>query len=104
MSLAARMDLTVLQMDAVTAFLQGELGEVEIFTEQSEGFVNQEESTKVCKLKKALNGLKQASRVWNLKLDIELKRFGLLQSKYDTYVYYKAEGTSILIVAVYVDD
>ncbi|KXJ67927.1 hypothetical protein RP20_CCG007465 [Aedes albopictus] len=95
MVLAARMNLKVQQIAATTAFLQGDLESEEIFMEQPEGFVDQQAPTKVCKLKKALYGLEQASRVWNLKLDAELKRIGL---KHDTCVYFKIEGTSILIV------
>ena len=104
MSLAAKLDLKVHQMDAVTAFLQGDLGEEEIYMEQPEGFTDSGAPTKVCKLRKALYGLKQASRVWNQKLDAELKRSGLKRSAYDTCVYYKLEGNTVLIVAVYVDD
>lgn len=40
-SLAARMNLKVMQMDTATAFLQGRLEEKEIFMKQPEGFVIQ---------------------------------------------------------------
>ena len=86
MSFAVKMDQKILQMDAVTAFLQRDLEEEEIYMEQPEEFVSKEAPHKVCKLNKELFGLKQASRVWNLKLDAELKRIGLKQSIYDTCV------------------
>lgn len=47
----------------------------------------------------ALHGLKQASRVWHIKLNQELKRMGLKRSKYNTCVCYKID-----MVAVFVDD
>jgi len=100
LSLAAKEDLDIDQMDAVTAFLQGDLEE-EIYMLQPEGFRN---SNKVCHLKKSLYGLKQASRVWNKKLDSSLKDFGLKQSRVDPCVYSQSSSKGILIVAIYVDD
>lgn len=61
-ALAARLDMKVDQMDAITAFLQGELSE-EIYMEQPPCFVDGKKRSKVCRLKKALYGLKQSSRV-----------------------------------------
>lgn len=71
-------------MDAVTAFLQSELNEV-LFMQQPTGLVNGTE--RVCKLNKAIYGLKQAGRAWNIKLDSVLKTFGLRKSKFDPCVY-----------------
>lgn len=100
LALAAQLDLNISQMDAVSAFLQGELAE-EIYMYQPEGY---EESNKVCKLRKSIYGLKQASRVWNTKLDEKLREIGLTQSKYDSCVYYKTTQRSMLIIAICVDD
>lgn len=100
LAIAAEFDLEIDQLDAVTAFLQGDLTDV-IYMLQPEGFT---ESNKICRLKKSLYGLKQASRVWNLKLDENLKKYGLIQSKTDPCIYYKFSETLILIIAVYVDD
>lgn len=72
--MAARINLTVQLMSAVPAFLLGNLEPEEIFMERPEGFVNQKAPTKVCKLKNVLYGLKQASKVWNFKLNAVLKR------------------------------
>ena len=101
LAIAAKYNLDIDQMDAVCAFLQGELSE-EIFMLQPEGFCDN--SSKVCKLKKSLYGLKQASRIWNNKLDAALLKFGLSKSKVDPCVYYKISGDKMLYVAVYVDD
>ena len=62
------------QMDVATAFLNGDVEE-EIYIPQPRGY---ERGThgKVCKLKKALSGLKQAARAWNHKLKETLGRAG----------------------------
>jgi hypothetical protein len=101
-ALAVKYDLKIHQMDAVTAFLQGELGDEVIFMEQPEGF--QVAGKKVCRLNKALYGLKQSSRVWNKKLDAMLKKIGLKESKFDPCIYYKIADGKMLMIAVYVDD
>lgn len=100
MSMAVQYDLDIDQMDAVCAFLQGEVDET-IYMDQPPGFVN---GSKVCKLKKALYGLKQASRQWNKTLDLALKQFGLKQSNVDPCVYFKVVGKQRTYLAVYVDD
>lgn len=100
---AARLNLDIDQMDAVTAFLQGELSE-EIYMEQPPYFEDTQNRTKVCKLNKALYGLKQSSRVWNQKLDTALMKFRLVSTDYDPCVYYKIAGSKIMFVAIYVDD
>lgn len=102
-AIAARLNLDIDQMDAVTAFLQGELSE-EIYMEQPAYFQDTQNRTKVCRLNKALYGLKQSSRVWNHKLDSALKKFGLISTDYDPYVYYKIVNNKVLFVAIYVDD
>lgn len=100
LAMAAKYDLEIDQMDAVSAFLQGDLTE-KIYMVQPECFAK---GAKVCCLKKSLYGLKQASRVWNEKLDSALKSFGMEQSVVDPCIYFKSENGCILIVAVYVDD
>ena len=53
-------------MDVKTAFLNGDL-DAEIYMKQPEGFVD--DPNKVCKLNKGIYGLKQAARLWNIKID-----------------------------------
>lgn len=99
MALAVKNGYTVHQMDAITAFLQGDLEE-EIFMEQPECY--DDKSNRVCKLNKAVYGLKQAGRQWNLKLDAALKKFGLIRCKSDPCIYFDRELK--IIIAIYVDD
>lgn len=99
-ALAARYDLEIEQMDAITAFLQGDL-ENEIYMVQPESY---EEGTKVCLLQKSIYGLKQASRQWNVKLDSVLQKIGLTRSRIDPCIYYCIKKSTMMFVAVWVDD
>ena len=65
LTIAAYYDYEIWQMDVKTAFLNGYLEE-EVYMSQSEGFVSKERENQVCKLKKSIYGLKQASRSWNI--------------------------------------
>nr|GEV71957.1 retrotransposon protein, putative, Ty1-copia subclass [Tanacetum cinerariifolium] len=60
-AIAAYYDYEIWQMDVKTAFLNGHLSE-EVYMEQPEGFVNLKYPNHVCKLKRSIYGLKQASR------------------------------------------
>lgn len=102
LAMAAKYKLIIHQMDAVTAFLQGDLRE-EIYMQQPEGF--SDETGKVCRLKRALYGLKQASRVWNDKLNEVLVRvLKFKRSSIDQCIYYKHSNQNTIILAVWVDD
>ncbi|GJV68676.1 retrovirus-related pol polyprotein from transposon TNT 1-94 [Tanacetum coccineum] len=59
----ASKNMTVYQIDVKTAFFNGELKE-EVYVYQPEGFVDQKRPHHVYRLKKALNGLKQAPQAW----------------------------------------
>ncbi|GAB1867410.1 Reverse transcriptase Ty1/copia-type domain-containing protein [Camponotus japonicus] len=63
-----------------------------------------EAGNKVCKLNKALYGLRQAGRRWYVKLNEELKQFGLNRSNIDPCIYHMNQGEDLLLVAIYVDD
>ena len=68
MALAASRGWEIHHLDVKTAFLHGELKE-EVFVVQPEGFVVKGQEENVYKLKKALYGLRQAPRAWNIKLN-----------------------------------
>ncbi|GJT06403.1 copia protein [Tanacetum coccineum] len=60
---AAHKNMKIYQMDVKTTFLNGVLKE-EVYVSQPDGFVDQDNSSHVYKLKKALYALKQAPRAW----------------------------------------
>ena len=62
LALAAKHNLIIHQMDAVTAFLNANLHD-EIYMHQPEYF--NDDLNMFCKLKKSNYGLKQSSRLWN---------------------------------------
>lgn len=58
----------------------------------------------VCRLKKSLYGLKQASRQWYAKLSNALHQKGYTHSSNDHSLFIKNQNDKIVIVAVYVDN
>lgn len=58
----------------------------------------------VCRLKKSIYGLKQASRQWFHKLTSALHSRGYSQSRIDYCLFTKKKSGLITILAVYVDD
>ncbi|GKC77315.1 retrotransposon protein, putative, ty1-copia subclass [Tanacetum coccineum] len=102
-AIAAYYDYEIWQMDVKTAFLNGYLSE-EVYMEQPEGFVNPKYPNRVCKLKRSIYGLKQASRQWNKRFDDEIKKFGFSQNADEPCVYLKASGSNVTFLILYVDD
>ncbi|XP_042041447.1 uncharacterized mitochondrial protein AtMg00810-like [Salvia splendens] len=112
LALASIYGWSLSHLDVNNDFLYGDLEE-EIYMIISPGLevdrLNVEgatpESTLVCRLKKSLYGVKQASRQWYLKLSEVLRGFGLQQSTYEHSFFYKSDtATSFFGIVVYVDD
>ncbi|GJY29675.1 retrotransposon protein, putative, ty1-copia subclass [Tanacetum coccineum] len=79
-AIVAYYDYEIWQMDVKTAFLNGHLFE-EVYMEQPGGFVNPKYPNHVCKLKRSIYGLKQASRQWNKQFDDKIKKFDFTQNR-----------------------
>ncbi|PKI58367.1 hypothetical protein CRG98_021242 [Punica granatum] len=79
LAITAHYDYEVWQMDVKTAFLNGHTEE-DIFMDQPRGFESNDKS-KVCKLKRSIYGLKQASRSWNRRFDEVVKSFGFIKNE-----------------------
>ena len=102
-AIVAYYDYEIWQMDVKTAFLNGRLDE-DIYMAQPEGYVNPQFPHRVCKLKRSIYGLKQASRQWNKRFDAEIKKFGFAQNLDEPCVYQKASGSNVTFLILYVDD
>ncbi|MCO5586941.1 hypothetical protein L7F22_040886 [Adiantum nelumboides] len=76
-ALVAVLDLELNQMDVKTAFLHGDIED--IYMKQPEGFVVPGCEELVCKLKRALYGLRQSSWQWYKKFDTFLKALNAAQ-------------------------
>ena len=86
-----------------TTFLNGELEE-EVYMKQPEGFSSSQGEHLVCKLKKSIYGLKQASRPWYLKFHDVISSFGFEENIMDQCIYQKVSGGKIHFLILYVDD
>ena len=86
LALAVLEDWHIHQMDVKSAFLNGMLDE-EIYMEQPQGFIVAGMENKVCKFKKSIYGLKQASHIWNLQFHGFLLKLGFKQTSSDAGVY-----------------
>ena len=71
--------------------------------EQPPGYVAQGED-RVCRLKKAIYGLKQSPRAWFEKFNIVVMQDGFQRCAVAHSVFYKKTNSSSVVLAVYVDD
>nr|GEZ84301.1 retrovirus-related Pol polyprotein from transposon TNT 1-94 [Tanacetum cinerariifolium] len=100
---AAHKNMVVYHMDVKIAFLNGNLRE-EVYVSQSDGFVDQDNPNHVYKLKKALNGLKQAPRAWYDMLSSFLISQDFSKGSVDPTLFICRNGNDLLLVQIYVDD
>ncbi|GMI67117.1 hypothetical protein HRI_000381000 [Hibiscus trionum] len=93
------------QVDVNNAFLKGDLTE-DVYMSQPEGFEQQSSdgTVLVCKLRKALYGLRQAPRNWFSKLKGFLSSLGFRCSGADSSLFVHHDSTVVTYIAVYVDD
>ena len=71
---------------------------------QPEGFKEEGKEHMVCKLRKSIYGLKQASRQWYLKFDEIVTSLGFVENKIDQCIYLKVSGRKFIFLVLYVDD
>ena len=102
-SLASDMKWKLHQMDVNMIFLN-RIIEEEFYIEQPQGFEINGQKTHVCRLKKALYGLKKTPRAWYGWIDGFLMSLGFTKSKEYSNLYYKVDEDGILILLLYVDD
>eukprot|EP00253_Pinus_taeda_P007651 PITA_07651 len=91
------------QTDVKTAFLNGFIQE-EVYIEQPQGFEVHGKESHVCRLKKALYGVKQAPRAWYSRIYTYLQGMGFTKSEADLNLYFIVIGEEPLILVLYVGD
>ena len=93
------------QLDIKNAFLHGALQE-EVYMDQPPGFVIQGKSSgMVCRLKRALYGLKQSPRAWFGRFRDVVQKYGMIRSEADHSVFYRhSPSKGSIYLVVYVDD
>ncbi|CAI7911640.1 unnamed protein product, partial [Closterium sp. NIES-54] len=101
LGIAANRGWKIKQMDITTSFLNGIILE-ELYMLQPEGL--DDGSGRVCRLKKAIYGLKQAPHAWYHKLEETLLAGGFKKSECDHSLFLLQEKEQFLMLLVYVDD
>ena len=72
---------------------------------QPKGFVKWGQEHLVCRLRKALNGLKHAPKSWHVKIDTFFYQNGFVERKNDPNLYVKKdEEGNVALISLYVDD
>ena len=103
LSIAAHCNYEIWQMDIKTSFLNRHLEEC-IYMMQPDGFIKKGQEHMLCKLKRSIYGLKQASKPWNTRFDQAIKSYGFDQCPDESCVYKKCDGSVVVFLVLYVDD
>jgi hypothetical protein len=103
LSLAVTCGWAIRQLDIQNAFLNGVLEE-EVFMCQPPGFEDPTQPHHLCKLVKAIYGLKKAPRAWNARLASVLRQHGSVPSTTDRSLFILQQHDITIYLLVYVDD
>lgn len=91
------------QLDFNNAFLNGSLDE-NVYMVQPPGYVDKQYPTHVCKLNRAIYGLKQVPRAWNTTLKNALLSWGFVNARSGSSLFVYRSGSDVILLLVYVDD
>ena len=105
LAIVNKYDFELCQMDVKTAFLNGVL-ETEMYMEIPEGVEVDKETRKkkICKILKALYGLKISPKRWNARLNQKIRKLDLENDLHEPCLYTWRKLGKIVFVLVYVDD
>ena len=101
LSYAAHHDWIIEVDDVQTAYLNGKIEE-EIYIRQPRGF--EKGNGNVCRLIKAIYGLKQAGRTWWIALTTVLTKMKFSHSSADQCLMIKRTSSEVVLIGIYVDD
>ena len=105
LSIINKLKLKSCQLDVKTAFLNGIIDE-EIYMEIPQGTNHSKEmrKTHVCKIERALYGLRISPKKWYERLTLVLKSIGLKSNNDDPCLFIWRDKEFLLILLLYVDD
>jgi hypothetical protein len=103
LSLAGNHDWPLHQFEVKNASLHGDLKE-EVYMDVPPGYTANSESEVVCKLQRALYGLKQSPRAWFRQFSLAMKTYGYNQSNSDHTLFLKRQLGKVTALIIYVDD
>lgn len=105
LSAANKFDLEITQMDVKTAFLNGSL-EKEVYMEIPEGYDCDDDTriNKVCKLNRALYGLKVSPRRWYEKFRVTMDKMTFRVYPFQSCIFVWRRKDKFTILLLYVDD
>jgi hypothetical protein len=92
LSLAANLDWPLHQFDVKNAFLHGKLEE-EVYMDLPPGYMASTDAKVVCKLQRALYGLKQSPRAWFGRFSMAMRKYGFKQSNSNHTLFIKHKGS-----------
>ena len=98
---AVQRGMPIHQFDVISAYLNSKL-DVPIYIRQPPGF--EQNPALVCKLNKAIYGLKQSGFLWNQTLNSFMFSNGLIQSLKDPCLFVRSKPGDSLICLIWVDD
>ena len=90
-------------LNVKTTFLYGKIID-KIYMAQPLGFIVPGHETLVCKMNRALYGLRQSPRMWYKRIDTYLRSLGLTRSTSNYNMYYLSTGPDKLVLVLYMDD
>jgi hypothetical protein len=103
LSLAANLDWQLHQFDVKNAFLHGDLEE-KVYMDVPPGYTVNDDTTVVCKLQRALYGLKQSPIAWFGRFSVAMKKYGYKPSNSDHTLFLKHRLGKATTLIIYVDD
>ncbi|KAF3630349.1 3-hydroxy-3-methylglutaryl-coenzyme A reductase 2 [Capsicum annuum] len=103
LSIVVQRNWPIYQLDVNNAFIQVKLDE-EVFMSQPRYFINPQFPTYVCRLKKAIYGIKQVPRAWYNALREHLLKLRFVRTESYTSLFVWKHLAITIYVLVYVDD
>lgn len=103
MALVAHFNLKLHQMDVKIIFLNRDL-EKEVYMYQPKGFHNEKDNHLICKLRKSIYRLKQASREWDIKFFNVVSSYDFIENIVDQCIYLKVSRSKYIFLVLYTND